>query len=210
MENKGLVIGEPGATIETHMAGRQPLLPTGFSIYQVFYVLRGGLSAQEAFFRRRSPKIKAKYGLQISSLGLHDSPSITMLSDKYVELRPSDRTWLFNPFTKLTLEYVSASHSNISATGDHDDVSDSLGPESEEDLHPITLDTDNTSTAPSETDTSNLPAHVPVVLWLGGCTKIPARLISVRAPLISTQPSNFDDLMSITRSFCIQTKALHS
>ena len=52
--------------------------------------------------------------------------------------------------------------------------------------------------------------QIRVRVWLGSCTKIPARLISVRAPLTSPQPLDFDDPTSITRPFCIQTKAMHS
>ena len=50
MKNDGFSIKECNATFKSHMVGTDVNIPSGFVVYEAFYILRGGLKAQELLF----------------------------------------------------------------------------------------------------------------------------------------------------------------
>ena len=50
MRHNGYPIIEESRSFNTHMTGRDIVLPDGFAIWEAFYYLRGGLAAQDKFY----------------------------------------------------------------------------------------------------------------------------------------------------------------
>jgi hypothetical protein len=50
LKHKGYPVEEQAASLETHLAGHNIELPEGYSIWQAYYCLRGGIKAQKKFF----------------------------------------------------------------------------------------------------------------------------------------------------------------
>lgn len=97
----------PSATLKSHIAGKSPVLPSGYSVYSAIYHLRGGCEAQEKFFRSRSLLVKKQHKIDISTNTLSTLPSLSYIGEDLEELS-IDRHWL--PPTSATLrrttEYV--------------------------------------------------------------------------------------------------------
>lgn len=130
MKHSGAPIQELGATYHSHMCGKDVQLPKGFIIYQVFYLLRGGVRAQDKFVELRTAIFANNFNFEFSETNLDVLPSMKYNSDKLIELPARDRTWLLNPYRAGTREYVMRPHDMTS------DLS-SLGPESEDEGQPI-------------------------------------------------------------------------
>ena len=127
-KNNGIPIQELNATFSSHMSGEKPNLPSGSTIYQVFYLLRGGLDAQDVFFQMRKKSLSDKLGITFSSGNLDQRCSMNYSSGDYFEMQAKQHTWLFNPFKSTTIEYLSRPpSSNVS----NPEICSSLGPESE-------------------------------------------------------------------------------
>jgi len=97
----------PSATLKSHIAGKSPVLPSGYSVYSAIYHLCGGCKAQEKFFRSRSLLVKKQHKIDISTNTLTTLPSLSYIGEDLEELS-IDRHWL--PPTSATLrrttEYV--------------------------------------------------------------------------------------------------------
>jgi hypothetical protein len=129
MKNNGIPIQELGATFSSHMSGKKVSLPSGSTIYQVFYLLRGGLDTQDIFFDMRKKSLSDKLGITFSTGNLDQQCSMNYSLGDYFEMQAKQRTWLFNPFKSTTIEYLlRPSSSNISNL----EIDSSLGPESED------------------------------------------------------------------------------
>ncbi|TFK32445.1 hypothetical protein BDQ12DRAFT_773402 [Crucibulum laeve] len=97
MENNGFSIQEPNATFNTHMLGVDMSLPTGFSIYQVFYILRGGVKAQDLFFKSRTKTLSKRFNIGFSEKSLDKLSTVTYNAAGFVRMHPKDRFWLRSP-----------------------------------------------------------------------------------------------------------------
>jgi hypothetical protein len=134
MEHKGYPVEELGARFSTHISGKNIDLPEGFVVYQVFYLLRGGRKAQDKFFELQTSALTDKFNFHFSTSNLDKLFSVTHQSDEFAKLESKQRTWLFNPFKSMTLEYVSR-NPPLSPT-DNTVTDGSLEPESEEEMVP--------------------------------------------------------------------------
>ena len=139
MRHNGHPIIEKNATLNTHMTGRDIVLPDGFVIWEAFYHLRGGLSAQDKFYETRIKEYQGCYGLSFSEPNLENPSSVSFQHAGYKEMSEDNRSWISRSTKSKTTEYVS-SHppSNLrlvtSASGDD-------GPESEEETLPPLMPT---------------------------------------------------------------------
>lgn len=84
-------------------------VPPGSTVSAVFYHLRGGWKSQQRFFAARSEQCDTLYNLSFTSLTLDVLPSMTYDDPKFPTLVPtpdSERSWMNNPWSKITREYV--------------------------------------------------------------------------------------------------------
>ena len=102
--HKGYPLEEHPATFKTHMSGRNIKLPEGFSIWQAYYHLRGGLKAQMKFFKMRTKEYTSKYHLHFSEKTL---PTISYHCEGLQEMPAKDHIWMKNPEKAGTTEYIS-------------------------------------------------------------------------------------------------------
>ena len=83
MKNDSFSIKESNATFNSHMVGTNINIPSGFVVYEAFYILRGGLKAQELFYSIHTKALTKRFGLHFSQSNL----------DSLVSLPP----WCTNP-----------------------------------------------------------------------------------------------------------------
>ena len=97
----------PSATLKSHMAGKSPVLPSGYAVYSAIYRLRGGCDAQEKFFRSRSLLFKKEHNLEVSNKTLSTLPSMSYTGKDLEELS-IDQHWLppTSGTLRRTIEYV--------------------------------------------------------------------------------------------------------
>jgi hypothetical protein len=139
MRHKGYPTIENSATFNTHMTGRNIVLPDGFAIWEAFYHLRGGLAAQDKFYETRIEEYKYCYGLSFSEPNLEKPSHVSFQHASYKEMPKDNRNWIARS-TKMskseTAEYVSTQPpagpppSPVSSPGN------ASGPESEEETIP--------------------------------------------------------------------------
>ena len=70
LRHKGYPIVEKNATYNTHMTGRDIILPDRFAIWEAFYHLRGGLAAQDKFYENRIEEYQERFNLHFSEPNL--------------------------------------------------------------------------------------------------------------------------------------------
>ena len=98
---------EEQGTPATHLAGKSPKLPEGYTAYLAVYHLEGGSAAQDVFFQERVKKCKKLYNLEVSSASLSSLPTVSYLGAGMKELEPQKRNWLRRPAISTgTREYV--------------------------------------------------------------------------------------------------------
>lgn len=103
---KGYPTIEKNATYDTHMAGRDIILPDGFAIWEAFYHLRGGLAAQDEFYENRIEEYQERFNLHFSEPNLDKLPCVSFRHASYEEMPKNDRHWLVHPTKSETTEYV--------------------------------------------------------------------------------------------------------
>jgi hypothetical protein len=134
MRHNGYPIIEKDATFDTHMTGRDIVLPDGFTIWEAFYRLRGGLTAQDRFYETRIKKYQDRYNLSFSEPNLENPAHVSIQHVSYKEMPKVDRNWIGRSTKSETAEYVMVSTQpppnpvGVLALGD----ASHGGPESEE------------------------------------------------------------------------------
>ncbi|KAF9455241.1 hypothetical protein BDZ94DRAFT_1327669, partial [Collybia nuda] len=106
MKYDGYSIMEPGATVETHLAGRSPSLPDGYTVHQVFYRLQGGLVAQEKFYTLRSAYYKDQFNISVSRNSSNDPIAVAYQKGGMIEMDKRDRFWMIDGPRRPTTEYL--------------------------------------------------------------------------------------------------------
>ena len=152
LQHNGYPIIEKSATFNTHMTGQDIVLPDGFTIWEAFYHLRGGLAAQDKFYETRIKEYKDCYRLSFSEASLKNPSCVTLQHAGYKEMSKDDRNWIAKSTKSTkTTEYVSTQPPPkpvTSAPGD--------GPESEEETIPSPLvDLAETALSPSQDSLPN-------------------------------------------------------
>lgn len=107
MQHNGYPIIEKDATFDTHMTGRDIVLPDGFAIWEAFYRLRGGLTAQDNFYETRIRKYQDCYSLSFSEPNLENPAHVSIQHASYKEMPKVDRIWIGRSTRSETAEYVS-------------------------------------------------------------------------------------------------------
>jgi PHD finger protein len=107
MRHNGYPIIEKNATFNTHMTGRDIVLPDGFAIWEAFYHLRGGLSAQDKFYETRIKEYQYTYGLSFSEPNLKNPSHVSFQHGDYKEMPKDDQNWIARSTKCETMEYVS-------------------------------------------------------------------------------------------------------
>lgn len=95
MLHGGFPIEELKAKFVAHVAGRKISVPEGFSPYQAFYVLHGGLAAQQMFSKIRTQALSQKFGLNFDVKPGSEGPLVKLsdsASQEFILLPPSERT----------------------------------------------------------------------------------------------------------------------
>jgi len=138
MRHKGYPIIEKKATFNTHMVGRDIILPDGFTIWEAFYHLRGGLAAQDKFYKTRIEEYQDCFSLSFSEPNLDKLPHALLQHASYKEMQKNDRNWMANPAQSETAEYVSIEPPPRPAASTPVE-----GPESEEETSPPLVNTRN-------------------------------------------------------------------
>ncbi|KAF4618104.1 hypothetical protein D9613_012649 [Agrocybe pediades] len=130
MRNGGVPTIE-SITEEDLMFGPNIRLPTGYAVYEAFYSLRGGLGAQEAFYKSRLDIISTKFNLHFSTRSLDNLPTISYSGKDLLLMDQADRFWLSSSegSRQSYNEYVSKTHSTAPLIRHH-------SPESEEETRP--------------------------------------------------------------------------
>lgn len=160
MRHNGHPIIEKNANFNTHMTGQDIILPDGFTIWEAFYHLRGGLAAQDKFYETRIKEYQDCYGLSFSEPNLENPSHISFQHAGYKEMSKDDRNWIARSTKSKTAEYVSTQPLNLRpVTSAGSAPSD--GPESEEETIPPPAkslnQTDLAATAPSLLSQESLP-----------------------------------------------------
>ena len=129
LAHKGYPLEEQAASFQTHIAGPTSniKLPKGFTIWQAYYRLRGGLKAQKKFFEIRTKEYTSKYHLYFSEETLDNLSSVSYHHQGQYEMPAKDRNWMKHPERAGTTEYISIKGHTSTLTAAADD-----GPESEE------------------------------------------------------------------------------
>lgn len=142
-ENNGISIKEPHATFKSHMVGAKINLPAGYSVYQVFYNLRGGPEAQDLFYKMRTKDLGKRFNISFTETSLiNRCSSIIYKAAGFVRMKAHTRFWIRDPYNTPTAEYISeASAKEI------DDLDDS-GPEPEDNQLQISLQTETVIAQP--------------------------------------------------------------
>lgn len=96
------------ARLKTHFAGRNITLPAGFRVHQAVYRLRGGIRAQDEFFKIQSRAYEQVFKFKFSSNSMDILPSLSYIGPEFVE-RPKPT---FKSKGSLT-EYVSRKHLDL-------------------------------------------------------------------------------------------------
>lgn len=94
LRRKGYPIIEKNATYDTHMTGRDIILPDGFAIWEAFYHLHGGLAAQDECYENRIEEYQEHFNLYFSEPDLDKLPRISFQHAGYEEMPKKDRCWL--------------------------------------------------------------------------------------------------------------------
>ena len=133
LRHNGYPIIEKNATFNTHMVGRDIILPDGFAIWEAFYHLRGGLAAQDKFYKTRIKEYEHCYGISFSEPDLKNPSHVSLQHAGYKEMSKDDRKWIGKSSKVETTEYVLTQPTRFGrvppqAPGD--------GPESEEETIP--------------------------------------------------------------------------
>ena len=146
LAHKGYPLEEQAASFQTHIVGPNIKLPKGFTIWQAYYCLRGGLKAQKKFFEIRTKEYASKYHLYFSEKTLDNLSTVSYHHQGQHEMPAKDRNWMKHPERAGTTEYISSKHRTLaSAAGD--------GPESEEEtIPPVPIPTSPDSLPDSEFD----------------------------------------------------------
>ena len=129
LAHKGYPLEEQGASFQNHMVGPNIKLPKGFTIWQAYYRLRGGLKAQKKFFEIRTKEYTSKYHLHFSEKTLDDLSTVSYHYEGQHEMLAKDRIWMKHPERAGTTEYISNKQYTLAPVED--------GPESEEDTVPL-------------------------------------------------------------------------
>ncbi|CAA7270203.1 unnamed protein product [Cyclocybe aegerita] len=158
MKHGGFPVQEPPeATFKTHISGSNPVLPTGYSVIQAFYILRGGLAAQNKFFDLRVKAYSQRYHLKISPHSL-SSPFLISSNDPNLSpMKHALRFWLTDPYKGTTVEYLT--HAGIAVVTQTRPPREA--PESEDSTSPPAdpLRTVPPTTAPRDTQYSPTPSQ---------------------------------------------------
>jgi hypothetical protein len=101
MKNDGFSIKESNATFNSHMVGNNINIPSGFVVYEAFYILRGGLKAQELFYSIRTKALTKKFGLHFSQSNLDKLTSVVYKSPGLVQMATNDRFWTLGESSTL-------------------------------------------------------------------------------------------------------------
>ncbi|PPQ88302.1 hypothetical protein CVT25_012365 [Psilocybe cyanescens] len=96
---------EPKAKFSGYIAGRDIQCPDGYSVTLALYCLRGGLPAQEEFYRIRTQALLRRFNLKFDRPTPDTIPSISISSSLNLILLPSHRRQEWKAM-KTTLEYV--------------------------------------------------------------------------------------------------------
>ncbi|KIM36004.1 hypothetical protein M413DRAFT_14221 [Hebeloma cylindrosporum] len=107
MRHNGYPVHVEEMTFDAHMSGKNPQLPDGFMIWAATYVLRGGLAAQDKFYRIRTKEYATRYNLGFSEVTLDKLPTVSYHRAGFQEMDKKGRKWLFNPHANKTAEYIS-------------------------------------------------------------------------------------------------------
>lgn len=94
MRHNGYPIIEKSANFNTHMTGRDIILPDGFAIWEAFYHLRGGLTAQDKFYEIRIKEYEYCYGLSFSEPSLENPSHVSFKHAGYKEMPKDDQNWI--------------------------------------------------------------------------------------------------------------------
>lgn len=130
LSHKGYPLLEQGASFKTHIVGPNTKLPQGFTIWQAYYRLRGGLKAQKKFFEIRTKEYTSKYHLYFSEKTLDKLSTVSYHHVGQHKMLPKDRIWMKHPERAETTEYISRKNHTLAPTAED-------GPESEEDTVPL-------------------------------------------------------------------------
>lgn len=105
--NGGVPIIEQKATFHTHVSGKKIKIPAGYSVYQAFYYLRGGINAQKKFYELRIKDLDNILNLQLVHPNPNKLPSITYRSDQFVKLDKKFCSAWTSKGDAYAVEYVS-------------------------------------------------------------------------------------------------------
>ena len=101
MKNDGFSIKESNATFNSHMVGTNINIPSGFVVYEAFYILRGGLKAQELFYSIHTKALTKRFGLHFSQSNLDKLTSVVYKSPGLVQMATNDRFWTLGESSTL-------------------------------------------------------------------------------------------------------------
>lgn len=132
LAHKGYPLEEQAASFQTHVVGPTSNinLPKGFTIWQAYYRLRGGLKAQKKFFDIRTKEYTSKYHLYFSEKTLDNLSTVSYHHVGQHEMPAKDRNWMKHPERAGTTEYISSKHHSTLAPA-------AEGLESEEETVPL-------------------------------------------------------------------------
>jgi hypothetical protein len=128
LRHNGYPIIEKSGTFNTHMTGRDIVLPDGFAIWEAFYYLRGGLAAQDKFYEMRIKEYEYCYGLSFSEPSLENPSRVLFLNPGFKEMPRVDQIWIAKSSKSEKAEYILTQPPSQHVTSALDDD----GPESEE------------------------------------------------------------------------------
>ena len=74
---------------QSHVAGKDISLPPGYFVYQAFYNLQSGLKVQHQFYKICTKGLQEYYNVHLSQPNLDELPSMTLQSDKLIQLNPT-------------------------------------------------------------------------------------------------------------------------
>lgn len=106
MKNQGYALREVQATFETHMTRKNIVLPQGFRVYELYYVLRGGTHAQDAFFAQRAVDLREQLDIQVEQGAPDAPPGLSYHGEGFAPMKPKLRYWHSQPENAHTLEYL--------------------------------------------------------------------------------------------------------
>lgn len=106
MQHGGFCQRINGAKLSQHLAGKDVPMPSGYRTQSVIYRLRGGLRAQQIFYRERVEALKRLHGIQVDGL-LNNSqtPQISLVRKGVTVVKDSDRAWHLRPKSAGVVDY---------------------------------------------------------------------------------------------------------